>query len=718
MTLLKTTYKILLAFTLMLTSQLNAQVKSVYADSPPVIDGVLDETMWQNSLIETDYKTFVPDYSKDMPYKTATYMAHDDENLYFAFKAYDNPNLIKTSISQRDKIRADDWICINLDSFDDNQSLYGFYVNPNGIQMDSRFSAGRDDYGIDMIWYSAGKITDEGYVLEIKIPFKSIRYASKAGNVNMGVIFERKISRFSIQGTYPALDPQQGMAFLTQTLPLRYDRVKKSVLLEILPAITYANNRTHEDGAYVSDDNFEPSLTMKYGITSDLILDATVNPDFSQVEADASQIEVNQRFSVNYPERRPFFLEGNENFNFASGGMFAPVRSFVNTRSIVSPQVATKLTGKVGDKNIFSAIYAVDRANESLTDYDEDPTAEVGVLRYKRSFSQDNYLGFIGTGRYRNGAYNAVYGFDGQFRIKKANQIGAHFFNSSTRAVDGGDIENKGTYSFNFFRNTRNFSGHFNYVRIDEGFQSAVGIVNRTGIRKFTTSISPKIYPKQGAIKRLDFTLYLSSTKDLASGMNEGTVYTSVRATLPKSTNLSLTANRSTEIYSAQRFDKDGVSLSASSQITRRIYFRTNYSMNRGIYYGTAEQGYGRRISASLNLQFSDKLKTELNHSFSSLNNSETDSKFYDVHILRARIIYQANKYLFFRTIVQYNSLSKVLGPNFLASFTYIPGTVIHLGFGSVHERVRWDGTDYVEHDKYLKTARGFFFKASYLWRL
>ena len=332
---MKTLNKILAALLLVLASQVNAQVKSVYTETPPVIDGVLDDAMWQNSLISTDYKTFVPDYSQDMPYKTVTYMAHDDENLYFAFKAYDDPNLVKTSISARDKIRADDWICINLDSFDDSQSLYGFYINPNGIQMDSRFSAGKDDYGIDMIWYSAGKVDADGYTIEIRIPFKSIRYTSKGGNVNMGVIFERKISRFSIQGTYPALDPKQGMSFLTQTLPLKYDRVKKSVLLEILPAITYANNRTHVDGDYVSDDNFEPSLTMKYGLTSDLVLDVTINPDFSQVEADASRVEVNQRFAVNYPEKRPFFLEGNEQYNFASSGMFSPIRKIVNTRSIV-----------------------------------------------------------------------------------------------------------------------------------------------------------------------------------------------------------------------------------------------------------------------------------------------------------------------------------------------------------------------------------------------
>tara|TARA_R110001592_G_scaffold189452_3_gene434967 strand:+ start:4100 stop:6250 length:2151 start_codon:yes stop_codon:yes gene_type:complete len=715
---LKTLLYSVIAFVVLFKFQANAQIQSVYAESAPKIDGVLDDDIWQNSATVTGFKTFVPDYGQDMPFKTIVYMAHDDENLYFAFKSFDDPTKIKTSIAARDKIRDDDWVCINLDSFNGQQSMYGFYINPNGIQMDTRFAAGKEDIGIDMIWYSEATINEDNYTVEVRIPFKSIRYAVKDGKVDMGVIFERKISRFSMQGTFPAMDPKQGMSFLTQTLPLSYTGVKKSVLLEVLPAITYAQSQSHQNGEYVKENNFEPSLTLKYGITSELVLDATINPDFSQVEADASQVEVNQRFPVNYPERRPFFLEGNENFNFAGNSLFGPVRSVVNTRSIVSPIAATKLTGKLGQRNIFSTIYAVDRANETLADYEEDKTAEVGVLRYMRSFSQDSYLGFIGTGRKRNDGFNAVYGVDGQVRIKQSNLFGAHILNSLTKETADGAIENKGTAAFSFQRSTRNFSGSLAFVDIGDGFRSDVGYVTRTAIRKWTLSASPKIYPKQGVVKRIDPTIYTSLTKDKPSGMYEGSVYLSLSATLPRNTRLSITSDFSTEIYQAQRFNDGGVSLSASSQITKRVYFRSSYGWDKGIYYSTPAQGYGKRISNSLNLQLSDKFNAEFNHSFNSLYNEETDDKYYDIHILRGKVIYQMNQYLFFRTIVQYNSLSKVVAPNFLASFTYIPGTVVHLGYGSIHEQTRWDGVNYRPDDQYLRTNSGFFFKASYLWRL
>ncbi|WP_420388553.1 DUF5916 domain-containing protein [Roseivirga sp.] len=717
---MKLKHYITLALGLVLSySYAQGPIVSAKATTAPQIDGVLDDEVWQESPQVTGYKTFVPDFAKDMPYKTIAYVAHDEENLYFAFKCYDDPRQIKTSIAARDKIAADDWICINLDSFNSGQSLYGLYVNPNGIQMDTRFAAGSEDIGLDLIWYSAAKIVEDGYVVEAKIPFKSIRYAAEDGDVEMGVIFERKISRFSTQGSFPALDPEKGFAFLTQMMPLKYSGVKKSKLVEILPAITYGANKEHVNGEQVTESNFEPSLTTKIGITSDLVFDATINPDFSQVESDAQQVEVNQRFPVNYPERRPFFLEGNENFNFAGTGGFAPVQMVVNSRSIVSPKFATKLTGKVGDKNIISAIYAVDRADEGLADYADDKTADVTVFRYMRSLSQDSYVGLIGTDRTRNGFANTVYGFDGQYRFKESYQVSGHYLSSALRMTSGGGVlQNRGSGSISISKNTRSFNGTITALDIGEDFRSDVGYVTRTGISRVTVSLNPKIFPKiDGLIKRIDPVLYTSLTKDKPSGLNEHVIYVQLAATLPRNTRLAVSADRSSEIYLGQEFKDGSISLNASSQITKRIYFRLNYDWDNGTYYPTAEQGYGKRIGATLNIQASDKFSLDFTHRFVSLYNEETDLKYYDIHIARGRLIYQMNKYLFFRGIAQYNSLSKVFSPNLLVSFTYIPGTVVHLGWGSVYEKVRWDGTDYVPANDYLNTAQGFFFKASYLWR-
>ncbi|OGF58864.1 MAG: hypothetical protein A2Y62_11025 [Candidatus Fischerbacteria bacterium RBG_13_37_8] len=329
-------------------------------ETPPVIDGILDDTVWQMAPQETGFTTYHPDYNKKMAADTIVYYAYDEENLYFAFRCFDNePEKIKAAVMARDNIRSDDWICVNLDSFNDQQSLYAIYVNPLGIQMDSRFETGEEDFTFDMIWYSEGKIDEKGYAIEIKIPFKSIRFSYKEP-IEMGVIFERFISRFTQAGTYPALDPAQGANFLTQTRPLILYGVKHYKLFELLPAFTYSKISNIDQGRLVSSGGAKDvSLPAKYGITSHLIVDGAYNPDFSQIEADAGQVDFNLRYSLFYPEKRPFFLEGIEMFNFGANESSDPLSEIVHTRSIIDPFAGIKLLGKLGEKNTIDTIYAL-----------------------------------------------------------------------------------------------------------------------------------------------------------------------------------------------------------------------------------------------------------------------------------------------------------------------------------------------------------------------
>ncbi|MEZ5012611.1 MAG: DUF5916 domain-containing protein, partial [Bacteroidales bacterium] len=328
------------------------------------IDGILNEAEWKEAPVVTGFKTFVPDYGLDMDSRTDVYMLYDAENLYFAYRCFDVlPDRIKASVNSRDNIRADDWICINLDSFNDQQGLYAFYVNPAGIQMDSRFAGGVEDASVDFVWYSAAVVDDEGYTVEVQIPLKSIRF-SNSEPVEMSVFFERRISRESVQGSYPAMDPAKGEAFLTQMQPLVYSGVKHYSLLELLPAFTYTATDAISEGTLTRDERRPSvSLTAKYGITSQLILDATVNPDFSQVEADAGQVDVNLRYKLYYPEKRSFFLEGNENFKIAAtqADEYDPVLTMMHSRAIINPLTGLKLSGKVTPGLTIAALYALDR---------------------------------------------------------------------------------------------------------------------------------------------------------------------------------------------------------------------------------------------------------------------------------------------------------------------------------------------------------------------
>ena len=205
--------------------------------NPPVIDGILDEPFWKLAPHVSGFKTFVPDFDVVPKEQTDVALAYDRENLYFAFRCYDDPGKIKASVPPRDKMLSDDFICINLDSFNDKQGLTAFYVNPLGIQADSRFTANNEDFSPDFIWYSAGRTDSLGYTVEVQLPLKSLRYKNDDPTV-MEVVLERYISRRSEHSCYPRMDPAKGSAFLTQMYPLAYSGVDHYKLVELLPAVT------------------------------------------------------------------------------------------------------------------------------------------------------------------------------------------------------------------------------------------------------------------------------------------------------------------------------------------------------------------------------------------------------------------------------------------------------------------------------------------------
>ncbi len=225
-----------------------APLRPYKTENPPVIDGKLDDTVWQKAPQVSGFKTWVPDYGKDMTEKTEVYYAYDQENFYVAFRCYDRePDKIKSSVTSRDNIDPDDWVCVNLDSFNDQQSLYVFYCNPIGAQGDATAEGNQEDFNVDMVWFSEGEINQEGYTVEIRIPFKSIRFSHR-DPVEMAVIFERKISRHTELGTYPPLDPSQGPNFFTQTVTLLFEDIKHYTLFEVLPAATYSQRSDQEEG--------------------------------------------------------------------------------------------------------------------------------------------------------------------------------------------------------------------------------------------------------------------------------------------------------------------------------------------------------------------------------------------------------------------------------------------------------------------------------------
>lgn len=690
--------------------------------TPPVVDGCLDDAVWRGAPSVGLVRTFIPDFGREASERTVAFMAYDAENLYFAFKCYDRePDKIKAALANRDTIRADDFICINLDSFNDQQSLYAFYVNPLGIQTDSRFASGTEDFSVDFVWTSAGRLDPDGYSVELAVPFKSLRYAG-GERVDMSIFFERRISRRSEHVSYPALDPARGYFFLTQMMPLELEGIRRYTLLEILPAYTYRDGAERLDGALVGARGVHDGhLTGKLGITSQFILDATYNPDFSQIEADAGQVDVNLRSDLFYPEKRPFFLEGSEMFQMAGSSGLDPLEDVVYTRTIVDPRLGFKLSGKVGRKDTVASIFALDESPSSdpLFGAGTDRFAGFGILRYKRAVGGDGYLGAFSAGRAYEGGFNEVAGADGQIRLSKAGQLSFHGFGSWTRREAEGRPDRGLALGAEYLYDTRDLGLNVTFYDLSGGFETDTGYLVRNGVAGLTAAVSPRLYPKSRFFRKVVPTLSAAAVKDLPSGLFETNDAAGVTVLLPGNTTVQLLGRYATEVFLGRRFDTSGGQLQVVSQVTKAFSVRALYARANAIrYVAEPYPGSGNRATASVSYKPSEKFDLTASLTYADFTRRSSGEREFAYGIWRGRLSYQPNKYLTLRGIVEYNAYYRRMLTDLLASFVYIPGTVLQLGYGSLFDRTEWVDGAYRPAPRFLEMKRGLFFKASYLWRL
>ena len=693
----------------------------IRADVAPVIDGALDDPVWKVAPSVTGFKTYMPDYELTMADQTQVWYAYDPENIFFAFRCLDSePGRIKTSINSRDRIRPDDWIGINLDSFNDKQALYTFYVNALGIQMDARFAANREDFGFDAVWYSAGRIDDQGYTVEVRLPFKSLHYGGR-DPVTMAVIFERHVSRKSEAGTWPPLRADMGMNFLIQGAPIEFGDIRHYTLLELLPAMTYTRRSSLTAGRLqISENAGDLSLTGRYGITPRLTLDGAVNPDFSQVEADAGQIDVNLRYNLFYPEKRPFFLEGGEIFNVGGPSSEDAFYAAVHTRTIGDPLAGVKLSGKLGPSDTVAALFAVDDLTSIAGSADRDQSAEVAVLRYKRTLTQDGYLGGFFTTRSYDGRSNRLAGADGFFRLDQSSSLGYHAFVSRTRPEAGAGSQDGHALGVDFARETRNLVVNVMAADVSTGFETDVGYLGRAGISRVGGAIGPRFYPQGGKyLRRINTSLATEHTRDAFDDIWESSTSATMTLQFVRSTTAVARYTLSSEVFGGKEFGTSGFTAQVASQATRQLNVTTSFALRNAIYYSASPFG-GRSRRATFGATYlpTDNLHTELTFTYAGFAAASDGRRLYDYTIARSRTTYQVNRFLFFRSIFEYNSFRRQLTSDLLGSFTYVPGTVIHLGYGSLYDRMLPDDQINSRSRRFRETRRGLFFKASYLWRL
>ena len=725
----------IVALLLATVSDLRAQTRREFhverAAQPPTIDGVLDDELWKQSALPLgDWVSYNPlrGDRMSMQFRTEVRIAYDDRNLYFAFHCFDSePDKIRTNIARRDTAFNDDWIAMSLDSAGTGQTAYHLFVNPSGMQMDAlNTSASGEQFDADLVWFSVGKVTDDGYVVEVQVPLQTLRF-SGGDQVGMGILFFRKISRMGVSYSWPDMPPGQWV--FDRHARLQFSNLTQPRLVELLPSVTYgvSQQRASRDRWNPADGIADVGMSGKFGITSNITVDGTINPDFSQVESDAFQVQVNRRFPVFFSEKRPFFMEGMGLFNIAGTGGDGNMRTAVHTRQVINPYWGTKLTGTVG-RTTFGVLNASDQTPTDLGNRGEAIAGRDKIFTIARAtyaLRLADYIGAIFTDTEHAGRHNRVAGGDISIKFSPPQQLSATVLTSQTGLARGDDAH--GTASqVSYSYQTRRFRWENQIEHYGKQFQMDTAFYNRAGFTSGWSFGEVNWYPKSGGdfwLQRVHPFIFVRRGHDEVQDGNEDFLNTGIRFDFTRQGYLDVAHAQGHEAWLGRRFETGrGLNVFSRIQMFRWLNVNGGFHRARDIYYDPVDpfQGRSRGGSFAVTLQPNQHFSQDIEINAVRFDRASTGARVFDVNIVNLKTTYQFDKHFLVRLLEQFDSSSHVLLTDLLASYEFVPGTVFHAGYGSLYEKqlsAPGSPTPNALGDKYLTVDRGLFFKASYLHR-
>ena len=684
------------------------------ATSAITVDGVLDEPAWRDAaVLRLEYETR-PAENEPPPVETEVLITYDERRFYAAFRAFDpEPSAIRAHLQDRDTIFNDDLVGIKLDPFNDERRAFQFFVNPLGVQFDSLEDevSGNEDLSWDVIWSSRGRITEQGYVVEIAVPFHQLRFPREGGVQTWGFDAVRFHPRDQTRRI--ALQPvDRNIACqLCQMSKVRgVEGITPGRNLELVPTITSGRTDEREDfpTGPLSEGSVdsEVGFTGRWGMTPNLTLNVALNPDFSQVEADAAQLDVNNRFALFFPEKRPFFLEGADFFSTPFDVVF--------TRTVADPSWGAKLTGKQGPHamgvfvardEITNLIFPGSTGSDG-TSLDLETTD--AVVRYRRDLGDSSALGVLLTSREGDGYSNQVAGIDGLWRPTESDTI--RFQGLTSRSEYPADLaaefeQPDGSFSdealkVRYGHNARTWDWWAEYSDVGQGFRADMGFMPR-GEYTFL----------QGGLRRTwwgeeddwfteirlggDWDL----TEDQSGRMLEEEIEVNLDVSGPQQSHLFLGVGTRDQFF-------DGVTFENMSFFNSWFEVRPTGDLWLGLFVGGgdaidfANTRRGKRLflEPDLSLNLGLRLRATLEHDFQRFEVDE--GELFEANLTQLRLVYQFNVRTFVRTILQYRSIERDpalyvdevdakterLFTQLLFSYKLNPQTVLFVGYAGNRE--------------------------------
>jgi hypothetical protein len=730
------------------------------------VDGVLDEPVWRSAARLTGFSMYRPVDQAPAPDSTEVLVWYSRDAIHFGIVAFEPHGAVRATLADRDRVASDDHVEIHLDTFDERRRAFVFIVNALGVQADgtkaegggfipgANVAPGQTDLTPDFQWESRGVVHDDRYVVELRIPLVSLRYPA-GGPHRWGLQVIRHVQHSGFQQTWtPA---RQGAAsFIAQAGTLEGLRdLVQTVDVVLNPEVTSTiAGATRADDAWGYRARQQLGGNVRLGLGSNFVLNGTVRPDFSQVEADALQVAADPRFALFYPERRPFFVEGSDQFNVPN--------TLVYTRRIVQPDAALKLTGRLGRANI--ALLSAAEAPVAAAD-DARPLAT--VLRLTRDFSEQSQAGLLYSERVGAGRTNRVAGADLRHVFGGLYFVQLQYAASATAAA-GGD-RSGALWEATLDRTGRRFGFNYKLFGIQPGFTADNGFVARTGYvqpainNRLTIFGSPdrvfqqyRVFLQTSALWRYDDVWRGSAPLETRLSANN-------QVTLRGGWTVSLTPSWQTFAFDpaayarlarpgegdavlpfvpSERLTATSLQLSASTPQYRRFYATAGVTRARDVDFDETAPVDRSAVTAELVLRPTERLRVNATYASNEFLRRPDGSTSFSTRIPRLRAEYQLTRWTFVRLVSQYESLrrealrdretggpilerrpdgsyapvlrraSNVWRTDWLFAYRPRPGTVFFAGYGSSLTE-----PEALAFTSLRRTDDGFFLKASVFWQ-
>jgi hypothetical protein len=693
---------------------------AAYVAVPPRIDGRLDAGEWPDSARLTLRHQVQPGDNAAPSELTEVWIARDAEQLYVAFRGFDSePAGVRGRVLRRDDISGDDYVRLYLDTYGDRRRAYVFTFNPLGIQADGLYNEGTAvgrswESNIDATWdgvlASKGALTDQGYVIEAAIPFKTLRYQTGRP---WGLHVSRWIARKAELVHWRPIS-RDASSLLVQAGSLEgLQEIASGGAVEVIPSLTASRSRARQGGRLLGASDLDPGVSGAWSLTPNLVFSAAANPDFSQIEADVPQIEVNQRFPLFYAEKRPFFLEGMPFFR-SPGAL-----TFLSTRQVVDPDWGAKLTGKIG-RTSLGVLSASDRApglRAAPGGAGAGRNALTSVVRAQRDVLANSIVGVYVTDYRHAAARNSVLATDGNVRFAGNQVLGFQLARSFSRDASGAAREGSATYAWYEWQG-RHVRLFLNDHRVASDYRSDVGFLRRTGFRANVANLGYELQPKDGKgwfVKARPF-VAIRRLVASAGAVDESFVDPGLDITLPRDVSFYVYHSFHTDSFAGRRFGYDFNSVQGTIRAWKRLALEGRMQWGEAVNFDPALPVVGNSLETrlSLTLKPAPGLTSELLWLKSRLLERASGQRLFQQDVWRSRTNYQASQAHGLRGIAEWNTRTRRLSLSLLYGYTPRAHTAVFAGYGDVFADAT--GPDSRVRELTLQ-QRSFFVKLSYGYR-